>query len=282
MVEFRRVDSPVGTWDQAHWTPAQGDVLAGLVDSIWDFDGTLVHRREQIFPNGLIELVAQLDEPHRPVQPEGEPFPALCVDGLRTSPTTIEGPRDRCRVLGIRLRPIGAFAMLRASLRDLTNQSADLQLVLGGAAEELGQRLSSARDGSQRIRTAERWIRARMLGARAVDPIVASAVQMIDRNGGNVVVTRLDDLNGRSRSRFSAAFRDQVGLTPKLYARIVRFRQALALFDAEQSIGSVAAAAGYYDQAHMTAEFGELAGLTPSAYLGAKRYPGSSHLMAPC
>ena len=67
MVMTRRCDSVLGSWTQSHWEPARGDPLTGIVERIWDFDGTLAHRRERIFPNGMLELVVRLDEPRRPV-----------------------------------------------------------------------------------------------------------------------------------------------------------------------------------------------------------------------
>jgi transcriptional regulator GlxA family with amidase domain len=79
-----------------------------------------------------------------------------------------------------------------------------------------------------------------------------------------------------SKSRLVSRFRDQVGVTPKVYSRLIRFRRACAMLDAGgASLADVAVAAGYYDQPHMNAEFRELAGLTPREFL-AVRYPGGS------
>ena len=283
MIEALQIESSLGSWTQAHWAPAADDSLSGVVERVWDFEGTLAARREQTFPNGFAELIVQLDEPHRPVLASaGSPFPALCVDGLQTTTTTVEGPRTRCRVLGIRLHPCGAYALLRHSLRDMTDQCVDLDAALGAAAAELGQTLEAERSGQRRIASAVRWVRARMAKPPAVEPLVERALRRIDRDGGAVTLAQLEELVGRSRSRFAAAFRDHVGLSPKRYARIVRFRRALELLGAgPQPLHGVALSAGYYDQAHMNAEFREHAGLTPGEYLRAMRYPYSDHLTLP-
>ena len=82
-----------------------------------------------------------------------------------------------------------------------------------------------------------------------------------------------------SASRLSGAFTDTFGLGPKRFARIVRFRNAL---DRLASLGDrftgVASEAGYYDQAHFNAEFKVHAGMTPSQFLAAQRYPGAPSL----
>ena len=123
--------------------------------------------------------------------------------------------------------------MFETSLCELTDQSVDLRAVIGRAADELARRLDAAEDGRERVRAAELWVRKRIAFGNGLDPIVASALRRIDRDGGTVSIAQLDELTGRSRSRFAALFRDQVGLSPKRYARIVRFRRALELLDAD-------------------------------------------------
>jgi AraC-like DNA-binding protein len=68
-------------------------------------------------------------------------------------------------------------------------------------------------------------------------------------------------------------FRDTVGVSPKAFARLARFRRALraARDNAPASWASIAASAGYYDQAHLIAEFRAIAGVTPRALLGELR-----------
>jgi AraC-like DNA-binding protein len=281
MLEIRRIDSELGSWTQRHWRPQPDDALANDVECIWDFEGTLAAARERTFPDGMLQIVVQLDEPHRPAT-QGEladPFPAVCVDGLQTVSTAIEGPRGRCRVLGIRMRPLGAFAVMGPSLGELSDRCVDLQVVMGAAATELGERLDAARDGNERVRVAEAWARGRLERAARPAHEVSRVLCSIDRDGGNSTITQLDTFLSRSRSRLAAVFRDQVGLTPKRYARIIRFRRAMELIQHNGSrLSEIAAASGYYDQAHMNAEFREHAGLTPRGYANALRYPNSGNL----
>ncbi|MCA9516791.1 MAG: AraC family transcriptional regulator, partial [Myxococcales bacterium] len=62
------------------------------------------------------------------------------------------------------------------------------------------------------------------------------------------------------------AFSDCVGVGPRDFARATRLQRALRLAANAPSWGEVAAAAGYYDQAHLNGEFRDLLGLTPSAF----------------
>ena len=54
---------------------------------------------------------------------------------------------------------------------------------------------------------------------------------------------------------------DAVGYGPKMLARVLRFRRLLAL--ASAPLVELALDAGYADQAHMTADVTELAGVSP-------------------
>jgi AraC-like DNA-binding protein len=79
--------------------------------------------------------------------------------------------------------------------------------------------------------------------------------------------------SGLSKKQLIHRFREQIGVTPKLYARIIRLRRALTLLhEGSCHPADVAAAAGYYDQPHMNLDFRELAGLTPRDFVRATRF----------
>jgi AraC-like DNA-binding protein len=72
--------------------------------------------------------------------------------------------------------------------------------------------------------------------------------------------------------------RDRIGVTPKRFARIVRFSGALLVLGRVETIASAAVELAYYDQAHMYRDFDEFGGMAPGAFLRAPRYAGSSSL----
>jgi len=71
---------------------------------------------------------------------------------------------------------------------------------------------------------------------------------------------------GVSRQHLTREFREQIGISPKLYSRLSRFHSALAYAGATSVDWAHAAAeAGFADQSHMIAEFRQFSGLTPHA-----------------
>jgi AraC-like DNA-binding protein len=107
------------------------------------------------------------------------------------------------------------------------------------------------------------------------DALVHWASTKIHEARGTVSLDRLGARLGVSRHEFARRFRDRTGLTPKRFARIVRFHNALSLLHRSENIADVAAERAYYDQAHMYRDFAEFAQLTPGEFLSATRYPES-------
>ncbi len=244
--------------------------------------------RNASFPTVAPKLSVMLDEPHRDGDAETLPaFPAVCINGLRTRPSVVVAPPGRCRVLGIVLEPLGACTLLRASLADLADATIDLRDALGRAADELGNRCTDgvatsawnpARNGVAVVRTAAEWALDRMSQGAVVDSVIHWAACTIRSNRGVLSVNGIGSTLRLSRSQLAERFRSRVGVTPKRFARIVRFHNALSMLEQVQSIASVATELSYYDQAHMYRDFDDFAGMTPGAFLAARRYAGSSSL----
>ncbi len=72
---------------------------------------------------------------------------------------------------------------------------------------------------------------------------------------------------GWSARHLTNRFRAEVGLRPKEAARVVRFDRARRQLRPGRRMADVAAAAGYYDQAHLAREFQALAGVPASRWL---------------
>jgi methylphosphotriester-DNA--protein-cysteine methyltransferase len=69
-------------------------------------------------------------------------------------------------------------------------------------------------------------------------------------------------------------FKNNVGLSPKEYFRIIRFRQIIEAIQANKQVlwSQLAYSLGYADQAHLIRDFKAFAGLTPTGFLEESRY----------
>ncbi len=265
-------EAPFGTWRYAEWRPP---ALAGAVELLWAFEGASVAPRKRVLPNGCLELIVNLSAPYRLVRGAGpETLRAGWVGGLLDGPIIVEQPDRQCAV-GARLRPAGALALLRRPLQEITGRQVDLGDLVGRDGDALIDACAGATSLVERLRRLADWIAGRIARAPAADPAVAWCAARIVETGGGVGIAALRERTGLSKGRLAAAFREQVGMLPKRYARVVRFRRVLGMLQAGvQPLVEVALAAGYCDQAHMSTEFRALAGMTPGAFVAARHPVG--------
>jgi len=144
-----------------------------------------------------------------------------------------------------------------------------LEELWGGAAvQRLLDRLSGVSNMIEAVAIIEGAIAERLALAEARDAQVPLALRAAERLVSANVRSVAGDL-GVSERHLRRVFRETVGMSPKGFARLARFRHALRIVreDSRLSWAAIAAAAGYYDQAHLIEEFRAIAGVTPRMLL---------------
>jgi AraC-like DNA-binding protein len=275
-----RNESELGAWTHLEFLPA---THGSMVESVWLFEGAL-QEREQFYPTGTLDLLIQLggsSPSFRVVDGQSTETPAAALTGMLLAPLTIETPAETSILLGARLRPAAAAALFELPQHLVTGSAVSLDDLIGAESLRLVERLCDAPSHVQRLRIMASWISARMAAGVGTEPNVGRAVAEIERARGAVGVADLLAQFDASPKRFRRSFEEQVGVTPKTFARIVRFRRtADALRRSDLALGEAAVAHGYYDQAHMNAEFRQFAGLSPGRFRAAVRPPGSEGIFA--
>jgi AraC-like DNA-binding protein len=132
----------------------------------------------------------------------------------------------------------------------------------------LAEQLGAQPDWGRRMDITERFVTARLRQAPGADAGVNLAYRRILASRGKVRISQVARDLGWSRKHLTARFHRELGLAPKSIARITRFNNVLWQARAG-SVGwaDVATACGYADQAHLTREFLEMSGTTPSRWL---------------
>ncbi len=128
--------------------------------------------------------------------------------------------------------------------------------------------LGDSRSCGERFAVLDRFLLALRETAATPKPSLAYALDRLQRSRGAIEVGRLADELGCSRRHLIAGFREQVGVPPKLMARILRFEHAVELAGREPALdwSEVSHLCGYYDQAHMIRDFHQFAGVTPGRF----------------
>jgi AraC-like DNA-binding protein len=154
--------------------------------------------------------------------------------------------------------------------RALWNTSVECADVAGPAGRELWERLQGLTAWADRFAACDTVLTRIADRDLTVAPELRGVWQTLVRTGGTDPIGNLAATVGWSRQHLARWFRDEFGFGPKLAARVVRFERARHMLQAIPSfvtIAQVAAACGYYDQAHLDRDFAELAGCTPTAWL---------------
>ena len=168
--------------------------------------------------------------------------------------------------LQINFTILGARLFLGRPLGDLTNRVVGLDDVLGAAvARDLVGELHDASSWTDRFAIVDREVMRRLAIARAVAPEVLCTWHRLSRTHGQTAIGALVRETGWSQKHLIARFREQLGLTPKTLARVLRFGRAVALIKGQriQRLSDLALECGYYDQAHLTRDVTEFAGVSP-------------------
>lgn len=177
-------------------------------------------------------------------------------------------------ITGIRLRPGAWRAVLGCRADTLVNGSCLLSdLVPEG--RRLAHRLMNAVSHSTRIAQLEEWVRAALTRATDRDRAVVAACRLLTEHS-HIAIGDVAAQLGWNARMMHRQFTASCGYSPKHFQRIMRMQTLLrgVRTGRTSSLSSLAIAAGYSDQAHMTRDFRAITGFTPSAHLASDGAPG--------
>jgi AraC-like DNA-binding protein len=167
------------------------------------------------------------------------------------------------------LQPGGLSALFSVPAEELTNDDFEGEAVLGRGIGELLRRLCDVSSFTDRARVADAYLCAKRPALDSLSGIAKAATGVLS-SSGCVRVSDLAHHAGLGLRQFERRFRYEIGIPPKLYARIVRFESALHRKAAAPLTRwtDIAHALGYHDQMHMVHDFNRLSGDAPTAICG--------------
>jgi AraC-like DNA-binding protein len=253
--------------------------------------------RHRGLPSPWLTLIITLDEPltiaEHPDPRQAASAHQVLVGGLHTSPALVthEGSQSGIQ-LGV--TPLGARVLLGAPAGALATLDLEGDQVIGRFAADLQDRMRAAATWAERFALLDALFAARaglslgpipggagpapvrtgpMDTRDLIAPEVRYAWRTLLTSRGAVPVAELARETGWSARHLDNRFRAEIGLTPKAAARVIRFDRARRMLmrrvgsGGAPALAALAAAGGYYDQAHLAREFRGLAGVPPSRWL---------------
>lgn len=237
--------------------PAPPD-LAAFVRCFWTLTGDLpAGSDERVLPDGRQEFIVHLSDPFT----QGDAIqPRALFTGQISGPLLLR-PTGTVSMFGICFHPGGAWPFLRWPQSESAGKILPLEDVWDSS---FAPRIRACASNQQRCETAAHLLRSRLRPDPA-SPRLAAAIHQMQLKPWN----RIDAAASAaclSPRHFERLFLQRVGLPPKTFASILRFQHVLHLRDAQPhwTWARVAQESGYYDQAHLIADFRRFSGSTPA------------------
>jgi AraC-like DNA-binding protein len=194
----------------------------------------------------------------------------------RKGDVSVQGPRTHAlfknafgvaRAMVLRFKPGWSAPLLGVAANTLTDRIVPLEDLWGRSARDLCLELLAAPSMPDVIDGLARAFALHTSNTcePASGPLARHAVRLLE--GGEVRVENVAERLGVTARHLRRAFTESVGIGPKEFARTVRLQRAVRRAASSKNWARIAADAGYYDQAHLIADFQQLVGLTPGAFL---------------
>lgn len=276
------------TADMTYWRIAPDPRLRGLVSCYWVVDGKHISERlrahepaeDLLIPDGLSEVVFNRGCPgferwKLGARESHQPMPCSYLIGGRSHSVNTHAP-EPVHLAGVKLDSRFLRSTIRTPLTELRDTTLSLSAFGDPQLLALEDSIANALCIEALVALLDNYFLAAMRDLRRGRTAVDALISRIQLDGGATPIlgwARQHSVDSRSLER---AFCADVGMTPKQYARVVRFRrhyQALISADVYKTPLS-AKLDGFYDQSHFNREFRHFTGVAPGTKLAGKMTQG--------
>jgi AraC-like DNA-binding protein len=236
-------------------------------------DYSPVHSVDRFLPDGNVNIVIDLLERPQYIYDndtlkEIQACRRVWFSGMRTHYITIPSGRDS-EMFIINFRKGRAYPFVQMPLNELTNSVVDGDLVLSNEIMDMREMILQAPLIPQKFDVVEKFLAKKFSSRLIANPYVDFAVNQIVQQPNQMAIAQIANKVGYSQKHLIKLFKDNVGLTPQAFLKIIRFQNALREIELSQKANwaSIALESGYYDQAHFINDFKAFSGFTPNQYL---------------
>jgi len=238
-------------WPSASWEARPSPALRPYVELLWarSIAGSDPASDRRVLPDGRMDLVWLRGEPD------------VLVAGPQSS-YTLRPDRFPLVSIGARFAPGAAPSLLRLPAAEFIDDLVPLASVDPALSRRLVARLEDATSIAQALAALDTELAGRIDDWAALDPAVSAAARFLD--AADATVTTVAAELYLSERQLRRRFVERVGYGPKTLQRVLRFQRLKDILEgSDAGLATAAIDAGYADQAHLTRDCRNLAGLTP-------------------
>ena len=244
-----------------------------------DSSATLEKGEHTLFPNGHSGIFFNFGNMGKLIIKEEYKTPEVSVFGqIDRHFTVIHWPGFYS--IGVLLKPSVLSRLLRVDMAEFTNKAFDGQLIRSNF-KVLYQQLGEVFSIREKIGLIERYLTKELL-LLSKQPTLADEVVRLIHQQKVISIDQMATHMRISQRHLEIQFKRAVGLSPKTYSLIERFKRMEHQLRKMSAVrwDEMSFATEYYDQNHFIKDFKRFTGLTPSDYLLENLAMGRSYLNA--
>ena len=213
---------------------------------------------ETILPDGCIDLIFSDGQVFRP-------YPASFLIGPLSQAVTLPA-NGQALTIGIRFYPYGIYPFLRHPLYELTNQVIDADVLFGGEASKLAEKVIHS-NPQIAFNALDQFLQTRLQDDQPDMGMVKASTHLLRRPENPI--RHIAEQMMMSPRTIERKFRQITGFSPKLLASVLRFNRLKndLILSPSQNLTGLAHRHFYFDQAHFNHDFRHFTGQTPSQFV---------------
>ena len=172
-------------------------------------------------------------------------------------------------IVGVVLKPESFEKLLNLPLPELSNTGTSLSGHVSSDYSDVFEKLTEASDESQLADLLNRFFEAQLASSKATFSPLDHLLEHLRYHPRNLSLDALSKEANLSPRSLQRHLKQKVGISPKSYLNVLRFKQAVALLRQGKGLDwqDILYLCGYYDQAHFIKEFKRYTGSTPRRFL---------------
>ena len=244
-----------------HYQEYNPDILlTPWIKNYWSADGFWESKvTPKVFPDGCTDIIFTFD------RTRGYAYTNLL--GTTTSFIEVDYPQST-QMFGIRFKPAGITAFTRIPVNELTDQSVELALLETLFEKSFYEALPEKQSFAEIVAHTNRCLINQLPRLYHFNKQIIRAVDLICLANGKLNLAGVASDVCLSQRHFERQFKSTIGISPKLFAKILRFKQAVKCLHncPHKDLATIAEDCGYYDYTHLQKDFKSLSGDTPSNF----------------
>jgi AraC-like DNA-binding protein len=255
--------------------------LDRFIERIWYWEGEPpLHGKDRIMPDGGGSLIINMAEDEvrnysGSNDDQLERYPGAVLVGAYSRYSVIDAEEQKA-VIGITFRPGGTWPFFDPAADELQNSHVSIADLWGSNGRTFRERILDVPSPQARLARVEQELLRQAIRPLQRRPEVEFALERLASPQDAISIERLGERCGLSTRRLQRLFAIEVGLTPKLYARIQRFQRMFGrLSEPRLEWSELAQTCGYFDQSHLIRDCKLISGFTPTELHS--RWNGTGH-----